>query len=392
MADLRAVSANQRRFSGHSLTAQTSGEVRALLQTALEEPDLSSAVRAVDAVVQAYVREALKPEPSRFGLWPSVRQAADREVPAVLLERSLWQAHLRLVDGLLDGTVTADATTVGALTSFTVQCCTDVVRMYACPERLATARKAQDKRRILAQVLSDGDAAGGEAEQVLGLRSADHHWAAVLWSLPGSGLEVEDLIRFALTAASAVGGSRPLVAVDRSGEVWMWTRWTRPPKPEALALTCARLRFPDGLLGCSGPIAAGLSGFRRSLLAARAARQAFGPAPGSGWNHYTEVSPVSLLTGDQEQARWFVEETLGELGRDEAWCTTLRETLRLYLAYGRSRQQVAAAMYINRNTVAYRVQKAEQLLGRPIDEDTFDLRLALEIARVTNSGKDARSA
>jgi DNA-binding PucR family transcriptional regulator len=61
----------------------------------------------------------------------------------------------------------------------------------------------------------------------------------------------------------------------------------------------------------------------------------------------------------------------------------LRETLRLYLAGGRSRQQVAAAMYINRNTVAYRVQKASQLLGRPIEEDAFEVRLALEIARVT---------
>ena len=111
-------------------------------------------------------------------------------------------------------------------------------------------------------------------------------------------------------------------------------------------------------------------------------RQTVGAAPEPGWHHYSELSPVSLLTADHEQAQWFVEDVLGELGRNEAWCATLRETLRLYLARGRSRQQVAAAMYINRNTVAYRVEKAAQLIGRPIDEDTFDLRLALEIARI----------
>jgi DNA-binding PucR family transcriptional regulator len=140
---------------------------------------------------------------------------------------------------------------------------------------------------------------------------------------------------------------------------------------------------PDGLRIGAGPIAAGAAGFRRSLLGARAACQAACHEQDCRWCDYQDASPVTLLTGDEQQARWFVDEVLGELGRDEPWHATLRETLRLYLARGRSRQQVAAAMYINRNTVAYRVQKASQLLGRPIDEDAFDLRLALEIARTT---------
>lgn len=385
MADRQASSADDRQLPGYSVPAPPAGDVRALLAAMLDEPDLSAAVHAVDAVVRDYLRDAGRR--TAGGSWPSVRLAAGRGVPAIVLERSLWQAHLRLVDGLLgaDTAGTANAAAVRALTSFTVECCEGLTSTYPAP---AAGRDAQDRGRLLRRVLAGGDVEGDEAERVLGVRCSDHHWAAVLWSARPGGLEVEDLIRFALAAARSVGGARPLIAVDGGSEVWMWTRWQRAPTPETIAAACSRLRFPDGLRVSSGPVVPGLSGFRRSLLGARATRQTVGAAPGARWNHYAEVHRVSLLTGDREQAEWFVEEVLGGLGRNDPWHATLRETLRLYLARGRSRQQVAAVLYINRNTVAYRVQKAAELLGRPIDEDTFDLRLALEIARVTGSRKE----
>ncbi len=217
---------------------------------------------------------------------------------------------------------------------------------------------------------------------MLGVRLSDYHWAAVLRSRPGCGLTVEDLVRSALTVSRMVGGARPLVAVNDVCEVWMWTRWTRQPEWEALASVRTRLQAVEGLQVAVGPISSGPAGFRRSLLGARAARHS--AESRTGWCTYQDVSSmISLLTKDDEHSGWFAEEVLGELGGSGPWCATLRETLRLYLAKGRSRQQVADAMYINRNTVAYRVQKAIQLLGRPIGEDDFEVRLALEIARVS---------
>jgi hypothetical protein len=272
--------------------------------------------------------------------------------------------------------------------------------------RLAQMRAAEvaapDRRRLLGSLLAGDDRSDdAEAERVLGLRLADHHWAAVLRAEPGAGLDVEDLVRFAPAVVRQVGGARPLVALGHGAEVWVWTSWEHPPRPQALAAACSRLLLPVGLRIGAGPIAAGAAGFRRSLLGARAAEEAgsreadreadrevdravdraVDREPGCRWCHYEDIPPVSLLTGDEERARWFVDEVLGELGRDEPWYATLRETLRLYLARGRSRQQVAAALFINRNTVAYRVRKASQLLGRPMDEDAFDVRLALEIAK-----------
>jgi hypothetical protein len=348
-------------------------DVAALLRSSLEGMQLTAAVRAVEAVVDDYWRAAVGSRHLPGTGSAAVRRAVHGGVPAAVLQRSLWQAHLLLLDRRL--TAAGGQVRTEDLTSFTIRYCDQVSKAYAGP----------DQRDVLVRLLADGTPDVAEAGRVLRLRLADHHWAAVLSPVPDSGVVVEDLVRFALTVARTVGGARPLVAVNHADEVWMWTRWPSPPCPETFAAACARLRVPDGLRIGAGPIAPGAAGFRRSLLGARAACQAAVHDQDCRWCDYQDASPVSLLTGDEEQARWFVDEVLGELGSDEPWHATLRETLRLYLARGRSRQQVAAAMYINRNTVAYRVQKAAQLLGRPIDEDAFDVRLALEIARTTGA-------
>lgn len=346
-------------------------DVTALLRSSFDGFRLAAAVRAVDTVVEDYWRAAVGSRHLPGTGSPAVRRAVRAGVPAAVLQRSLWHAHLRLLDrrlGAAGGRVRTED-----LTSFTVRYCDHVTKAYAGP----------DQCDVLVRLLAEGSPDVAGAERALGVRFADHHWAAVLSPVPGGGLVVEDLVRFALTVARAVGGARPLVAVNHAAEVWMWTRWPCAPRPQAFSAVRARLAVPEGLRIGAGPVAAGVAGFRRSLLGARAACQSAGQDQDARWCDYHDASPVSLLTGDQEQARWFVDEVLGELGSDEPWHATLRETLRLYLARGRSRQQVAAAMFINRNTVAYRVQKAAQLLGRPIDEDAFDVRLALEIARST---------
>jgi len=54
----------------------------------------------------------------------------------------------------------------------------------------------------------------------------------------------------------------------------------------------------------------------------------------------------------------------------------LRETLRVLLEANGSYLEAAARMHVHKNTVLYRVRKAEELLGRPVT----DGRLAIEVA------------
>jgi DNA-binding PucR family transcriptional regulator len=129
-------------------------------------------------------------------------------------------------------------------------------------------------------------------------------------------------------------------------------------------------------------VARGVEGFRRSHLRAQEAERLMRQWSSSWLCDYDEIAVVSLLIKDPQEARWVVQETLGDLYNADPWLAELRETLRLYLAFGRSRARVAEEIHVSRNTVAYRVQKVSKLLKRAIDEDPLRLRLALEIARV----------
>jgi DNA-binding PucR family transcriptional regulator len=129
-----------------------------------------------------------------------------------------------------------------------------------------------------------------------------------------------------------------------------------------------------------GEPAAGVDGFRHSHEAAqqvaRIARLSGNEAP--PLLTWQEVGLVSLMTTDLELARSFVRRELGRLGSREA--TPLRDTLRAFLAHRGSHAAAARDLYVHRNTVAYRLAQAEDLLGHPVAERELELRVALEIA------------
>ena len=58
-----------------------------------------------------------------------------------------------------------------------------------------------------------------------------------------------------------------------------------------------------------------------------------------------------------------------------------RETLRHYLEAERSITTVAVELHVARGTVAYRVRKAEEVLGREVGERRFELHAALLLAQ-----------
>ena len=55
----------------------------------------------------------------------------------------------------------------------------------------------------------------------------------------------------------------------------------------------------------------------------------------------------------------------------------LRETLLAWLAEGGNARRAAERLHAHKNTVLYRLQRAQQLLGRPLDEGRGNLELAL---------------
>jgi DNA-binding PucR family transcriptional regulator len=133
-----------------------------------------------------------------------------------------------------------------------------------------------------------------------------------------------------------------------------------------------------------GKPAKGIEGFRSShaeaLQAARIATLA-GSAR-SPVTNYASVELVSLLATDLTRARNFVAGQLGPLAATAEPAARLRDTVLAFLASGGSATRVARELYVHQNTVAYRVKRAEELLGRKVGERPIELTCALTLAAV----------
>ena len=75
------------------------------------------------------------------------------------------------------------------------------------------------------------------------------------------------------------------------------------------------------------------------------------------------------------------EATLGGLAADDEHHARLRDTLLVFLQSGGSYKATAEQMMLHKNTVQYRIRKAEESLGRPAAENRQDVELALQASR-----------
>jgi DNA-binding PucR family transcriptional regulator len=166
----------------------------------------------------------------------------------------------------------------------------------------------------------------------------------------------------------------------------VWCGSYEPLDAEAVAAFEA-YRPPDGIRVAAGAPGQGIGGFRRSHVeAVQAARVAtLGDGAAGPVTSYTRVELVSLLASDLARARAFVASRLGPLASPAEPIARLRETVLAFLATGGSTSRVAKELFVHQNTVAYRVKKAEELLGRRVTENPVELTCALTLAAALGS-------
>jgi DNA-binding PucR family transcriptional regulator len=208
------------------------------------------------------------------------------------------------------------------------------------------------------------------------------HLAVVLWCRESaSGDELALMERFVNRFAESVGTreSSLFISVDRV-TAWAWI----PVPPDAGANAVAQLRdfaAADGQCVAAGIPLPGVDGFRRSHRQAQAAH-AVATTSGATDRQFTAVSDTgialaALLANNVEAASAWVHEVLGPLGSPTDGDKRLRNTLRTFLGTGSSYKAAAEALHLHSNTVKYRVQRAVDRRGRPIDDDRLDVEVAL---------------
>lgn len=240
------------------------------------------------------------------------------------------------------------------------------------------AGREPERRRVVEGLLAGRDIPAGPASAVLGYELARYHQALVVVA-DDDRATTADLRRWAEELCRALDADGWLSLSVVPGQIWAWAGWRAEPAPDHA--DPARLPRPlAGVRVAAGPVAFGPAGLRRSHLGAREANRVAASAGTGWWCDYAQVRTLCLATADAEQARWYAEDVLGPLLADGKRARELRETLRVYLACERSPQAAAEQLHIARNTVTYRIHRAEELLGHPIG-DPLELRVALEIAR-----------
>ncbi|WP_156431571.1 helix-turn-helix domain-containing protein [Mycobacterium sp. GA-1199] len=212
------------------------------------------------------------------------------------------------------------------------------------------------------------------------------HVAAIAWlDSHEEGRNTQALLESAIRdIAAAIGDQKPLVHPlgILSAAAWIGSHSEVPSK--VLDELRFRTATAPGVRIAVGETARGIAGFRSShveaLEAQRVARLTGRPA-GSVTRYHT-VSLRALATVDADQAAAFVRRELGKLGATDEATRRLAATLRTYLEENGSRGRTAKRLHVHENTVAYRIRQAEELLGRPVDKRTLELRAALALVEL----------
>lgn len=219
------------------------------------------------------------------------------------------------------------------------------------------------------------------SEAILGYRLRQHHVGVVCWvdeAAAGGGALARLDHATAEVARQAECEGRPIFLPQDESSAWAWlpfgARTARTDPATAVNGTAdAGIRFAFGAVG------SGLPGFRRThrqALGAQAVALAAGRAVRPATS-FEDVAPLALMSDSIELIRAWVVEILGGLADDDEPTARLRETLRVFLQENGSFKTTAERLTLHKNTVQYRVRKAEEGLGYPVEEKRLHVELAL---------------
>jgi len=322
------------------------------------------------------------------------RRRAQRGTPLTALLRAYRLGHTCFVDWLLSelarqaddaGMITAATLSMSkTVAGYVDQTSEEIVAAYT-QERERWLRNRSAARAARIRDLLSGERVNVSAtEAILGYRLRQYHVGLVCWAGDATAA-VDDVARLehaiSLVAAKVAGSGDPVFLPRDESSAWVWLPLGIRDRFDAAAAsasdTDADIRF------AFGDAVKGVAGFRlthRQALAAQAVALAAG-SPLPRVVTYSEVAPVAMLLGSPDLLRAWVLATLGDLATDDEPHARLRDTLLVFLQSGGSYKATAEQLVLHKNTVQYRIRKAEESLGRPTAGNRHDVELALQASR-----------
>ena len=320
------------------------------------------------------------------------RRLAQRGTPLTALLRAYRLGHARFSDWLL--TELAEHTGDAEMIIATTLSLSRIVAGYidqTSEEMVAAYTRERENwlwKRNAARAARIGDLLSGErisvsaTEAALGCRLRQYHVGLVCWTADataaaGSVTRLEHAISH--VAAKIAGAGEPVFLPRDESSAWAWLPLGIRDRFDAAGAAAGGV---DGDLHFAfGDAARGVTGFRlthQQALAAQAVALAAGTPPRVVT--FGEVAPVAMMLGSAELLRAWVLATLAGLATDDEHHARLRDTLLVFLQSGGSYKMAAEQLVLHKNTVQYRIRKAQESLGRPAGENRHDVELALRVS------------
>lgn len=364
----------------------------------------SNLVAILDILTHAIPLESISVPPAAAEY---ARRFAQHELSLEALLRAYRLGEHRVsqwaveVLGRLDHIGTADAlAAVSELTErlsrYIDQVVEGLIDIYESERRRWSSRTGAARSAQLRAVLDNESLSEASAEELLGHPLGVWHQAAIVW-VPAGTTDPEPLFQAGNRLLNDVSGRTPLTMLADDLTMWAWVSTPARSTLEAAEVRSGLAAQPALRMALGAP-GFGLAGFRASLReAARARRVAetADPTPalaGAGGQLvlFDEVALAALLTDHPDDLRNWTARVLGGLAADDANSAELRRTVQVFLQHGGSFTEAAARLHLHKNTVHYRVKKAEQLRGRPLAEDRLDVEVALLVCDALGIGSPSQ--
>ena len=318
------------------------------------------------------------------------RRRAQRGTPLTALLRAFRLGHTCFSDWVLRELArqTSDVALLTATTlamsrivaGYVDQTSEEIVAAYT-REREHWLRNRSAARAARIRDLLSGQRVNVTAtEATLGYRLHQYHVGLVCWAGDATA-SVDDITRLEHAVghvAEKAGCSADPVFLPRDeSSAWAWLPLGLRDTFDAAAASTDGL--DDDIHFAFGDAAKDTAGFRlthQQAVAAQAVALAAEPATPRSVA-FSEVAPVAMMLGSADLLRAWVLTTLAGLAADDEHHARLRDTLLVFLRAGGSYKTTAERLTLHKNTVQYRVRKAEESLGRPVGEDQHDVELAL---------------
>lgn len=228
-----------------------------------------------------------------------------------------------------------------------------------------------ERREVTALILDGAPISRQRAEARLGYALNRTHIGAVIWSDDPDG-DLSQLDRVADAFGHAAGFARPLTVIASAATRWVWVaNATLDVELVHHAVTGA-----PGARIAIGTTAKGIEGFRRSHLEALTTqRMVAGLHSRQRVALFADIQLIALITQNPEAADDFIKNTLGDF---ESASPELHKTVLTFINAQCSIGRTTKLLYTHRNTLLRRLDRAQQLLPRPLEDSSVHVAVALE--------------